>query len=172
MGHLSQTSLWQIAEAIDEELRERLAVAVRAADYIAVSVDESDSVGGTEYLSIEVYYVAADVSFERNCSFGMLMPVGGDQGAEFLHNKVCTFFVDTLRLSEEEVAAKLVSFDADGAAVNTGVHAGLGVLLSGSIAPFVVGMHDPCQRVSLMAKPMKQVPLFSRLETLCSSTYS
>lgn len=110
-AHLSANSVWQIAESIDDEMFQELKQTVSGAEFLSVSVDESDGVDNTEYLSIDVHTVPQGVSFQRSTAFGMLVPLT-ERTAAALAEEVSKFLTSSLGVPRADVAAKLVSFDA------------------------------------------------------------
>jgi hypothetical protein len=71
-----------------------------------------------------------------------------------------------------EIAAKFVSFGADGVSVFQGVRTRVTVQLKEKHAPFVYGMHYMSHRTNLIVQTLSQVPLVMRIEELLQSLYS
>lgn len=103
---------------------------LKAARFFSVSMDEVTDNSGLQWLGVHVYYVDT-VAWERKVIFVKLQQLGVSTTADVLTDTLIGVLTDTLCLTTDEIASKLVNFSCDGAAVlqgeKTGVKTQVGV---------------------------------------------
>lgn len=171
-SHTTDSSAWVIAESIEKSEVLQLAAMVKEAEFIGVSIDESDSVSHREYLSIEIYFIGhAQLTIERRHAFLSVAHVT-DLSASGLTATVIAALKSELSLSDADLQRKLVIFAADGASVMQGDVTGVGRQLQEYHAPFITSCHCPAHRLALASKALGHCVLFSRLERLVAKVYN
>jgi hypothetical protein len=75
-------------------------------------------------------------------------------------------------LVDSAVAERLVCFGTDGVSVFQGYRSGVTQQLKEHDAPFILGMHCMAHHTNLAVKPLSNLPVVSKLETLCQALYT
>jgi hypothetical protein len=76
------------------------------------------------------------------------------------------------RIEDKVLAARLVCFRADGVSVFQGCRSGITQQLRDQDAPFLLGVHCMAHRTNLTVEPLSNLPVVSKLESLCQSLYT
>jgi hypothetical protein len=75
-------------------------------------------------------------------------------------------------LVDNVLAERLVCFGVDGMSVFQGCRCGVTQQLKDQEAPFMLGIHCMAHRTNLAVEPLSNLPVVSKLETLCQAIYS
>ena len=75
-------------------------------------------------------------------------------------------------LADNTIAKRLVYFGADGVFVFQGCRSGVIQQLKDQDAPFMLGVHCMAHHTNLVVKPLSNLPIVSKLETLYQALYS
>jgi hypothetical protein len=169
LKHWAETTGWGIAECLHDVVLQRTKEVITSAKYISVSCDEVTSQSRESWASFTAYIV---VNWERR-PIPLLVTRLYDGASSVT---LLTTLLETLEqyggLPRPDIAAKLVSFGADGVSVFQGVRTGVTVQLKEHHAPFLSGMHCMSHRTNLAVQTLSQVPLVMRIEELLQSLYS
>ncbi|GLC76604.1 hypothetical protein PLESTF_001804200 [Pleodorina starrii] len=122
-SHWSGTTGWQLAEALDGVLLDKIRELVQGACFVAISMDECVGIDKVSRLSLHVYIV--DASWNRVPLFLDVAHLRGTPNADNITELVLYTLSVKAGLGEEELPGKLVACSTDGASVMTGNHTGV-----------------------------------------------
>lgn len=142
---------------------ERTRDVISSARFVSVSCDEVTSQNNESWASFTAYVVK---NWERRPIQLVVTRLFDGASSSTLLSTLLETLEQYGGLVRPEIAAKLVSFGADGVSVFQGVRTGVTVQLKDNHAPFVSGMHCMSHRTNLAVQTLSQVPLVTRIEEL------
>jgi len=142
---------------------------IRAASFVAITVDEVTSVDNGSYLSVHCYTVNDWVRVPHMISLGR---VDCAPNARNLTKLIIEAIKNGGGLDREMIASKLLSFGADGASALQGWRSGATVQITEEHAPFCIGVHCIAHRYNLAFKALSTQPIFGTVEQVLSQIYS
>jgi hypothetical protein len=167
--HWGQSTGWGIAECLHEVVLERTQDVISSARFVSVSCDEVTSQNNESWASFTSYVVK---NWEHRPIHLVVTRLFDGASSSTMLSTLLETLEQYGGLVRPDIAAKLVSFGADGVSVFQGVRTGVTVQLKENHAPFVFGMHCMSHRTNLAVQTLSQVPLVTRIEELLQGLYS
>ncbi|GLC70953.1 hypothetical protein PLESTF_001054400 [Pleodorina starrii] len=156
-SHWSDTAGWQLAEAMDAVLSDKMKALVQGTRFVAISMDECVGIDKKSRLSLHVYVM--DAGWNRAPLFIDLAHLRGTPDADSITQLVLDTLSVKAGLGEEELARKLVACSTDGASLMTGIHRdGVANQIS-CVAPFSCNTHCMAHRTNLAAAALEKAPV-------------
>ena len=139
------------------------------AKFISISMDEATAVDNTHLLGMHIYWMS---SWKRQTAFVALAEISAAPDAPYLLSLALALLASNCGIQGKALAQKLVCCATDGAAVFSGLRAGLIALLRKQHAPFVMPMNCMAHRTQLCVSILSDVPLVSRIQRLLKGMYA
>lgn len=166
--HWSVKCAWEIADACDTVVVDKLRAEVARAHSISISLDEATSVDTRSYMAVHVYCL---IDWIRISWFVALEEcLGAD--AERLLQTLLNCLGKVLLLDDATLSQKLVGVGCDGASVLQGLQTGLVTRLTQKVAPFASAVHCTGHRTNLVGKAISKEPCMQRIESLIANVYA
>jgi hypothetical protein len=150
--HWSLGSGWIMGEHMYDFVKKRQREIIKAAEFIAVSADETSCADQSSVIVIHVYVMSF---WSRQAHMLALLKMEPDGAtADSLTKLLVGALTVQGDLTVEEVASKLLCFGADGVATFQGTRNGVSKQIKQSYAPFMIGIHCFAHRLQLCAKSL------------------
>ncbi|GLC65602.1 hypothetical protein PLESTF_000317500 [Pleodorina starrii] len=156
-SHWSSTAGWQLAEALDGVLLDKVRELVQGARFVAIGMDECVGIDKYSRLSLHVYFV--DAAWNRVPLFLDVAHLWGTPNADNITQLVLNTLSVKAGLGEEELPGKLVACSTDGTSLMTGNQRGVVATQVNGVVPFSVGIHCMAHRTSLAAAALEKAPV-------------
>jgi hypothetical protein len=151
-NHWTQWSGWQMAEAVDAVVLQRMESLVRESSFFSLSCDESTDNSRVNQLSIHLYAVTAQ--WERKHLLIRFCPTDLPATAETLESQLLKELKHFTGMDDNAIASRFICIATDGASCLRGCHNGVQVRLQRRY-PFLLGFHCMAHRIDLAAKAVK-----------------
>jgi hypothetical protein len=167
--HWSASSGWEMADSMSEVLSAHTKKVLAEARFYSVSTDEVTTVDHESWLSVHIYI---SVGFSRLPILLSLSRLTEGNGASAVKESILTSLSWHGGIVDSLVAERLVCFGADGVSVFQGYRTGVTQQLKDQDAPFCLGVHCMAHRTNLAVEPLSNLPVVSKLESLCQALYT
>jgi hypothetical protein len=168
--HWSLGSGWIMGEHMYDFVKRRQREIIKAADFIAVSADETSCVDLSSVIVIHVYVMSF---WSRQAHMLALLKMEPDGAtADSLTKLLIGALTVQGDLSAEEIASKLLCFGADGVATFQGTRNGVTKQIKQNHAPFMIGIHCFAHRLQLCAKSLSSLHVLGCIEALLLHSHS
>jgi hypothetical protein len=167
--HWSASSGWEMADSMSEVLSTHTKKVLAEARFYSVSADEVTTVDHESWLSVHIYI---SVGFSRLPILLSLSRLTEGNGASAVKESILTFLSWHRGIVDSLVAERLVCFGTDGVSMFQGCRTGVTQQLKDQDTPFCLGVHCMAHRTNLAVEPLSNLPVVSKLESLCQALYT
>jgi hypothetical protein len=167
--HWSASCGWDMADNMYEVLLIHTKKVLAEAKFYTISADEVTTVDHESWLNVHIYI---SVGFSRVPILLSLFRLIDGNGSSAVKESILTALNWHGGLVNSVVAKRLVCFRADGVSVIQGCRAGVTQQLKEQDALFLLGVHCMTHYSNLAVEPLSNLPVVSKLESLCQSLYT
>lgn len=169
-AHWSGNSGWIIAEHIYDLVKKRQTAMIHAAQFIALSADETSTVDNTSVIAIHAYVLS---DWGRQSLMIALTKLESDGAtADSLTRVIMSALLVNCNLDRKALAAKLLCFGADGVAAFQGQKNGVTKQIKQEFAPFTNGQHCCAHKLQLAAQVLSETELLGTIEDVLQTTHA
>jgi hypothetical protein len=167
--HWSASSGWDMADSMSEVLSIHTKKILTEARFYAISADEVTTIDYESWLSIHIYI---SVGFFRVPILLLLSKLTEGNGASTVKESIITSLHWHGGIEDKVPATRLVCFGADGVSLFQGCRFGVTQQLREQDVPFLLGVHYMAHHTNLAVKPLSNLPVVLKLESLCQNLYT
>jgi hypothetical protein len=160
---------WSIADCMHTVLVKRLAECALQLETLSVSCDESTTDAGESRMSVHLHVVS---NYQRKPILAGLPVINEPPNAENLTKLLLCTVMTFSGLTAHQLASKLITIAADGAAVLQGEHTGVITRAFQQVGPCAQPMHCMAHRADLAASTIGENILMQQVVSLLSVTYT
>jgi hypothetical protein len=168
--HWSTGAGWLMAEHMWDFVLVRFKEMVLAANYIALSCDETTAIDNRNYMCVHIYVMLYWVRFPMLVNIQKLESDGGT--SDNLLQVILTTLAMKGGLNEDLIAQKLLCFGADGVAAIQGARTGVSKKLLQDHAPFASAVHCWAHKLNLAFKALGNLDIMHAIEDLLKVAHS
>ncbi len=169
-SHWCAGSGWIMAEHIYDFVKKRQAAMIHAANYIALSADESSTIDNQSVIVIHCYVLC---DWGRQSLMIALSKLESDGAtADSLTKVIMSALLVNCGLEASAIASKLLCFGADGVAAFQGRKNGVTTQIKGEFAPFANGQHCCAHKLQLAAQVLSETELMSTAEDVLQTSHA
>jgi hypothetical protein len=151
-------------------VKKRIADLVKAARFIAVTADETNTVDNTSWIVIHVYVMEHWGRVSHLCSLQKIESDGAT--ANNLTQTLMGALSKNCGLEAADIASKLVCFGVDGALAFQGSKNGVLKQIKEKYALFAVGVHYCAHKLNLCARSLSTLTVMHAIEDVLQATHS
>jgi hypothetical protein len=168
--HWSTGVGWLMAEHMWDFVLVRFKEMILAANYIALTCDETTAIDNRSYMCVHIYVMLFWVRFPMLVHIQKLESDGGT--SDNLLQVILMTLAMKGGLSEDFIAQKLLYFGADGAAEIQGAHTRVSKKLLEDHAPFASAVHCWAHKLNLAFKALGNLDIMHAIEDLLKVVHS
>ena len=169
-SHWCAGSGWIMAEHIYDFVKKRQAAMIQAANYIALSADESSTIDNQSVIVIHCYVLC---DWGRQSLMIALSKMESDGAtANSLTKVIMSSLLVNCGLEALAIASKLLCFRADGVAAFQGKKNGVTKQIKSEFAPFANGQHCCAHKLQLAAQVLSETELMSTAEDVLQTSHA
>jgi hypothetical protein len=161
---------WLMAEHMWDFVLVRFKEMILAANYIALTYDETTAIDNRSYMRVHIYVMLFWVRFSMLVHIQKLESDGGT--SDKLLQVILTTLAMKGGLSEDFIAQKLLCFGTDGAAAIQGARTGVSKKLLDDYAPFASTVHCWAHKLNLAFKALGNLDIMHAIEDLLKVAHS
>ena len=161
--HLTNTSGWEMAEAMHEIVLQSTRDAITDCNFISCSADEVTTINNQQWISMHIYVMQ---QWQRMPILLILERIEVGATSTNIIQIILQSLLTLGGLTEEGIGRKLVCFGCDGDSVFQGHRTGVTTQFREKVAPFMVGVHCMAHQTNLAVQVLSKLPLVSGLENL------
>jgi hypothetical protein len=167
--HWSIGSGWLMSNHIWDLVKKKMIEMIKAANFIAITADETSANDNTSWVVIHVYIMQNWSRMSLLCSLQKM--TSGGATADMLTQTIIGALSSNGGLEATDLAGKLLCFGADGASAFQGHKNGVVKQMREKYAPFVLGVHCCAHKLNLCAKSLSNLGVMHALEDVLQASH-